>query len=334
MNAPRERFVDIVITHGECPDGTASAWIINLKLVKQGFDPKNVVFMEYRHGQNVFDEYGNILYTKNGEKQSINYKDKRIIMIDVCYSRDDMLTIKRNAESFICLDHHESAEKELKGLDYCIFDMNKSGCQLAWDYCFRDIEPPWFIKLIADRDLWKWIYPETKPFHAAMANRGYTIENLYELYNPGNNSLYSDHKQELLDEGAAIVKVEDKEIKDAYEWAQRCTLTTPITKTKYTVFLAHTSKWNLVSELGNVLAARNDCDFSVVWTYNVKDDKWGLSLRGIESKGFSMSSVAEEFIYRGKPGGGHANASGCAIDGTTDDHLKNYFTNFQKRDKN
>ena len=43
----------------------------------------------------------------------------------------------------------------------CIFDLNKSGCQLTWSYFF-DEEPPWVINY----PWWLWNLPKSRELYA------------------------------------------------------------------------------------------------------------------------------------------------------------------------
>jgi oligoribonuclease NrnB/cAMP/cGMP phosphodiesterase (DHH superfamily) len=70
--------------------------------------------------------------------------------------------LKEKCNVFI-LDHHKTAEEELKDIDDKIFDMHHSGAYLSWNY-FYDFDNEnrsvvsskvrEFILLIEDRDLW------------------------------------------------------------------------------------------------------------------------------------------------------------------------------------
>jgi len=44
-----------------------------------------------------------------------------------------------------------------------LFDMEMSGAALTWHFC-HDGDAPLLIRLIEDRDLWRFTMPETKPF--------------------------------------------------------------------------------------------------------------------------------------------------------------------------
>jgi hypothetical protein len=92
-------------------------------------------------------------------------KIQNIIFIDVCPSINFIKDNAELAKSIIIIDHHKSGLdmitknkellKEYTNVTF-IFDMKRSGCQLAWDYFFPDIERSWIVDYVGDRDLWNW----------------------------------------------------------------------------------------------------------------------------------------------------------------------------------
>jgi oligoribonuclease NrnB/cAMP/cGMP phosphodiesterase (DHH superfamily) len=71
----------------------------------------------------------------------------------------------------VVLDHHKSAQKDLDGVEFAQFDMNRSGAQMAWDY-FHPNEPrPVHIEHIGDRDLWKFEKADTKAYSIAAMSK-------------------------------------------------------------------------------------------------------------------------------------------------------------------
>ena len=63
-------------------------------------------------------------------------KGRHVVVVDYCFSRQLTESIAAEAASFIVLDHHASALKDLDGLDDAlkVFEMGQSGATLAWDY--------------------------------------------------------------------------------------------------------------------------------------------------------------------------------------------------------
>lgn len=161
---------DVVIYHGGCPDGVGGAWSI----YHQNTD-YDTIYMGYRHGDPL--------------PNSEIIKGKRVAIVDFCFSKDLTLELLEQVKYLVILDHHKSAERNLEEIvippdkGEIIFDMTRSGAQIAWDYIFGGSRP-WFINTIADRDLWKFELENTKEYCESMFSNGFStnIEKMEELY--------------------------------------------------------------------------------------------------------------------------------------------------------
>ena len=102
---------------------------------------------------------------------------KHIIMVDFSYKREVMECLQEQAVSFICLDHHKTAEEELRGVPDCEFDMNRSGARMAWDK-WNDREPPWWVLYIEDRDLWRFDLVGSRDVNASLRSYGMSPRSL------------------------------------------------------------------------------------------------------------------------------------------------------------
>lgn len=314
---------DVVLYHRNCPDGIGGAfpfWKENIKRMYHGdFQLHGVMFNE---------PYPNI-------------KNKMVMIVDFSYKREVIKEICSQAKIVYILDHHKTALNELKGLEKelpnfgYIFDMDRSGAQIAWDWCYpRAGFRPWFVEIIADRDLWLWKLPHSKEIGKALFHMGYyTWERMDELLIEFNNlwaALGSKddaekiQKDRFINQGYAITRYETKEIENAVKTSTLCTFE------GYRVRLA-TCAPTLRSEVGNMLANMNDCDFSATWRYIFDADQWWISLRGADNSDLALNDIAEKF-----GGGGHPKACGFTIYGnnsstftTKNEHprgdLKTYF---------
>lgn len=131
-----DKEFDVVIYHGPCNDGFGGAfcaWLNNKNSDFIDLEPRN--------------EFPTQLLT--------TLLGKSVIMIDIAFSREIMVKLYRICRKFVVLDHHKTSRDNLKGLDFAIFDMNKSGCMLAWEYFFPNKTIPRFLEYIGLRDIWK-----------------------------------------------------------------------------------------------------------------------------------------------------------------------------------
>jgi oligoribonuclease NrnB/cAMP/cGMP phosphodiesterase (DHH superfamily) len=91
-----------------------------------------------------------------------------VYIMDVSFKREEMIELNRRSKKVVVLDHHETAKENLVGLDFCIFDMNKSGARLSWEYFHPDTPAPFYIKYIEDRDLWRFKLKNSLAFNTAV----------------------------------------------------------------------------------------------------------------------------------------------------------------------
>jgi len=92
-------------------------------------------------------------------------KDEEIIIVDYSLQKENefkkLLDITKNV---IWIDHHKTAiEKHnectnIRG----IRSIEKSGCELTWDFFHPDNETPKIVQLLGDYDTWSFKFEETK----------------------------------------------------------------------------------------------------------------------------------------------------------------------------
>lgn len=93
---------------------------------------------------------------------------KQLFILDFSYSREVCDALATRYE-LVVLDHHKTAQAALEDAPYAIFDMNKAGCELAWEHFFPAEPLPDLLTYVADRDLWVWELPYSKEVNAWIA---------------------------------------------------------------------------------------------------------------------------------------------------------------------
>jgi oligoribonuclease NrnB/cAMP/cGMP phosphodiesterase (DHH superfamily) len=256
-------------------DGIASAAIFNLV---------------YPNSKLIKINYGNEILLSDIE-------NKIVAILDFSFEYKEMSLIISKAQEVIWCDHHKSAKEklsnfwnhpELKG----IRDLTFSGCELTWQYFFKNIETPDIIKLIGDRDLWKFEFEGTIPFNERM----YTISN-----NPSDSLwmlLLSNEKfvqniiRQIISEGKILIEEKERRISKSFESGFDAYIQNYKTRI--------INSGNDVSEVGHH-AVKQGYDIGFIWRQI--GTKINCSLR---SEGdVDVSEIAKKF-----GGGGHKNASG------------------------
>lgn len=295
LNVIRDNPPNVVLYHASCPDGTGAAWPFwreNMKL-----ECNSVPFQAYevRHGE----PYPNII-------------GKTVAIVDFSYKRSIMKDICEAAKYVIVIDHHKTAIRDLEGLEkevdnYCgIFDVERSGAQLVWDVVYPSeggVQRPWFIDIIADRDLWKWEIPNSKYIGKALYHRDWYTFQKMEYMKGMHSGVTNDLIAELTKEGKFISSKEKKDIDYSCGTAILCNFE------GYKVKLSSCHP-TLRSEVGNILS-NNGCDFAATWRYDFQSDSWWISLRGSNKSPLDLAKICEKF-----GGGGHPKACGFTIHGS------------------
>lgn len=258
----------ICIYHGGCPDGFGSAWLW-WKVFGSDF--------EYYPG----------VYNKPPPDVS----GRKVALIDFSYKRPIMEKIIEEAESVEIIDHHQSAEENLKGLQGAktlIFDMSHCACILVWDYLRLELMQPeirpdfLLLQYIEDRDLWSRKLVNNDEFYAALRSYPQKFE-LWDTFDVG----------QLIAEG--------KHIRRYHSQIKEEMMKNVITRSigEYAVPCVN-APWLFASEIAGELAEGQP--FAAC--YWDTPDGTTYSLRS-EEGGLDVAKIAEQYN-----GGGHKHASG------------------------
>ena len=265
------------IYHGSCLDGIGSAW---------AFDRAN-------------RDAGIRFYAGKYSEPPPDVEGMDVYIVDFSYKRPILESMAKSANSITVIDHHKTAEDDLsepiQGIK-TVFDMGYSGCMLTWMYFNNgrtEESFPFSLRLIQDRDLWKFEYEETKEFNAALFS--YNTSDLIEMFEILDEceSESGPRVAELIAEGKTLLRDHNNRVKSAMKsaWRGPCAgIDVPWVN----------APPDLASDLGHLLGEGEE--FAVVY-WDTKD-KTIYSLRSPKN-GADVSKIAK--IYGG---GGHKHASG------------------------
>lgn len=251
-----------------------------------------------------------------------------VIIVDFSYSRDALINMADNARTMLVLDHHVSAQRDLEAdnnyicdlrkysgvIDwrrvqefrdqdqmegvpyarvYALFDMDRSGAGIAWDF-FLDYRPP-LVNHVEDRDLWRFALPGTREIQAALFSYPYDFE-LWDKFT--SDSYDASFLKTMAEGGRAIMRKQMKDTRELIEsnlqWFMIDGYLTPTLNIPYA----------MGSEACNLLLETIQTNMAAYYTDGQKSTSWGLrSVKGLDS-----SAIAKKF-----GGGGHAQACGFNI---------------------
>lgn len=252
--------------------------------------------------------------------------DKRVLVVDFSWKRPVIEKLSNQVKYMVILDHHESAQRELADLppvesfkvnpEHKIaarFDMNKSGCRLAWEYLSTE-ELPKLLAYIEDHDLFRHQLPHSLTIKAGIGTLDFNfeewcraIEDLDRYSSIVDSSLYQD--------GEVILKYKQKQIEHL---VNTCTHLTnlavlrenmdglvPIINGLVPIINA---PMTMSTELGHkMLEKYPDALFALIYQLFENGQKVRLSLRS-DNKRMPVNTICE--VYGG---GGHRNAAGAVI---------------------
>jgi oligoribonuclease NrnB/cAMP/cGMP phosphodiesterase (DHH superfamily) len=277
-----EKDIDIILYHKGCQDGETANYIF-----------KHSCFNKFvKEIQSI-----GILFEGN-EIDFELIKDKNIIIVDILPKNIEK--IKEVSKNVYVLDHHISSQKKAKELKYCFFNLNLSGCGLAYEYCYGNLEIPLFIKCIQDRDLWAWKIENSDNFTTGLYEYNYDFNLFVELFDEKNSEKFN----EIVNIGKLLNKKKINTMRKMFS-------NTIIENIKIENFDDENYKiikFNCMieykSDFGNYCMNNADIDFCVLWHYDHVKNKYYCSLRSNNDK--EDVSLISSFLN----GGGHRNASG------------------------
>jgi len=273
-------LTSIILYHDNCFDGTASAYVAKMFLS----DPKVFIGCKYGDPLPALDQFsGNDVY-----------------LLDFSFPREFMLEIKKTAKSFKVLDHHKTAQAACEGLDFCTFDMERSGAGLTWDYLVGSAKRPKLINYIEDRDLWRFKLPFSHEISAFIASYQHDLS----VYQWLHNELETNFAY-CVSEGAGILRYENQKIEEIARESRFTTIAGHSVPTVNVPYLFGSSVCHLLCELYPA------APFAAYY-FTAKDGTTKFGLRGRDSDDFDVSEVAKQF-----GGGGHKKAAGFVSTGTT-----------------
>lgn len=281
----------LCIYHGNCADGFGSAWAV-------------------REALGEIDFYAGVHQEPPPDVTGFD-----VIMVDFSYKSDVLYEMGHKARTILILDHHKTAADDLSkypppldgpynpnamydwqrdcnapNATHALFDMERSGAGITWDYFHPGKERPPLINHIEDRDLWRFALPQTREIQAAVFSYPYDFEVWTGL-------MFATDLSELALEGAAIERKHHKDIAE---------LTGVVTRKMNIggeIVPMANLPYTLTSDAGHLLAD----GYPFAGCYWDTPEGRVFSLRSRDD-GADVSEIAKRY-----GGGGHKNASGFRV---------------------
>ena len=172
----------MVVIHHNDPDGRCAAAIVNNCYKNSG---RELVFIEA--------SYDSVI---DFNKIKLN---EEVVIVDFSLQKPGDWEILLAITPFVTwIDHHKSAiniHPELSTLSG-IRDISKSGCELTWEYCFKDLPMPKVVQHIGDYDTWKFKLNHTEDIFMAIKTQDHNPESkIWDEW-----LIVNDDEQEMIDD--------------------------------------------------------------------------------------------------------------------------------------
>lgn len=294
--------VDVCVYHGGCRDGFCCAYLVWSILGRKGV--RDIDFIGLSPSSVVDDGL------------LVRFSGKRVLIVDLSFSRDDLLRVSEVASGLLLVDHHVSALDALVGLPFVVFDLAECGASLLWRVLIGfmlerglvrssvavDVLPV-LVRFVRDRDLYLWELDKSREVNAFIGSLRFEFDDWLKadllLGNPGT-------ADSVASQGAVIFDTESRLVRSVAKDASLVDLFVGPGSGSSGVVPCRVvccGVGGLISDVGNeVLVLFSDVD--VVCVFSVfADGGCVFSLRSRE--GFDASVIAVAW-----GGGGHVKACG------------------------
>lgn len=209
-------------------------------------------------------------------------------VLDFSYNREISDRLAKRY-TFKTIDHHKTAEKELGGAPYLVYNADVSGAELTW-MTLHGNNVPRLIQYVGDYDLYKFELPQSREVTTYLLQLKWDFE------------LWDNVELDVATaEGAVMWGQIQKQAEFLYKRAGTA---------EYLGLVTRTIDSPLVyNEAAQLALKAEPIPFAMIYRHD--GNKWIVGLRG--DKGYDLSAVA---CIMG--GGGHFNASGFTMTGNFD----------------
>lgn len=295
--------------HKNCADGLAAA-----AAVYNAFGDANVEYIPSNYGDRLPD------WVDQGLPEEQRRRYHAIYIVDFSFPAQQLDALAKCTDKLVVLDHHKSAREDLENVDFAhnvevIFDMDKSGAQLAWEY-FEEEGNTWWnygVALVQDRDLWRWEFADkSKNFHHAI-----NIELLQDT--EISDTIRINRMLELLsapryalERGVVYAPMWDMLVKDFAGRAIMNSVEVQLAEgqSDQTVYTCWCPPM-FASDVGHAICEEHPEAIATCLSHNPEKGGIAISLRRATE---NSTLVTADALARKNGGGGHANAAGCFVE--------------------
>lgn len=282
----------IVVLHHEDHDGICAGWIIDnhYRVGHQDVDITTIPVQYNRPFPGVVLDHDTILY-----------------IVDFSYPREQLLELQSRVKEIHVFDHHDTARKELAGLDFAVFSDQFAGAGLTWNQLYPHAVVPDIVQLVDDYDLWLFKHGDrTRAFHLGLRYFNVkTVPDFRTILEPARLS-------RCFEMGRLLLEIQTKQVDTL--------VNNPLHVTEYfqnqCVVFNNVAHFNEVAS--TVLSTLASVDMVMNWFLVPDEDKIVFSFRTNAQRDIHLG----DGVCKLYGGGGHKNAAGFSLSLKTGEGLE------------
>lgn len=263
-----------VLYHESCPDGFGAAYAAWKK----------------------FGDTAEYIPVKYGDEPPAGLAGREVYIVDFCYEDQEQLgMLAREAKRLVVLDHHKSNREQVESTPEHVYDANRSGATIAWNYFHPETPAPRLMRYLEDGDLYRFDLPETHDIFSYLLVLPYH----FDVWDRLAQSLEDPaERARILEKSAAYTEFSDALVHASVNKAKLVRF-----EGREVYFAATYPNITVKSAVGNALYTKQP-PFALVVTAHPTG--YGVSIRGDGS--VDVSKIAEKY-----GGGGHPGSAGFFI---------------------
>jgi oligoribonuclease NrnB/cAMP/cGMP phosphodiesterase (DHH superfamily) len=214
--------------------------------------------------------------------------DAILYFIDFTYPKEIMDQFVAVAKSVTVLDHHEGMRDVVEAMPAYVFDSNRSGAGIAWDYFHEGTPRPTLLNKVEDDDLFRFALPDTRPLIT------------YLELQPQEYPLWDDFVAAFDDESRKSALLEKAHVyREYFEKLADISVETAklVSFEGYEVYFGYTHPLRTMKSLVGNLLAKKQGPLALVVSPHPKG--YGVSIRGDGT--VDVAKIAEKFGGNGHP---------------------------------
>ena len=265
-------------------------------------------YAAYRHCAKLLDKVHMVpvQYGKRMEEVKTSILDNLTsadlaIFVDFSYPLEAHEDLHVRGVEQVILDHHKTAEEDLRGLDYAIFDMDKSGALLAWEFFCQDQEPPELCMAVNRLDLRKDVTEDDLAISEYLYQNGFLKPDQWDRW----KELCGDEAfKDAIVQGRKLLQFRKQEVERE---SKRPLLVTIESFKEYRIgWLSVATPY--FSDVGAAICDTRGVDAVAMFFFVPGEGKFVFSLRAGKNTDFECGMFAKIF-----QGGGHAKAAAFSL---------------------